>query len=218
MRGCMKRFLLAILITLIHAGAVQADDQAIGTVVSTTGTVSAKKGEETRTLSANSSVFEGDTVLVGLDSFVQIVLNDKSAINLLSGTEYTFNTFKYAAGASDNLYSSTLAVGGFRLLAGNIASGNPDQYEVNTPVATIGIRGTTIDAMTGPGANGTPESDVKVIYGSIKVKNASGTQDAQSGMTVEVTKNQAPKIVTGTPYLFRGRTFVGPGESICPAK
>lgn len=212
----MKRLLMCILMIMVYAGAVQAGDQSIGKVVSTTGSVSAQQGKGAkRALQANSTVFEGDTVLVGLDSFVQIVLNDKSAINLLSGTEYTFNTFKYASGASDNQSVSYLAQGGFRILAGDIASGNPDQYEINTPVATIGIRGTTVDSIVGPGPHGSMELDTKVLYGSIKVSNSLGTQDAQSGMTVVTLEGQTPKIVTGTPALFRGRSFVGPGESTC---
>ena len=215
----MKRFLIAILMMFIYVGAVQAADQPIGTVVSTTGSVSAMAGKGTkRTLKANSSVYQGDTIFVGLDSFAQIALNDKSAMNLLSGTEFTFDTFKYAAGSSDNQSVSYLAKGGFRLLAGNISSGNPDQYEVNTPVATIGIRGTTLDAMTGTGAHGVWETDVKVIYGSIRVSNSFGTQNAQSGMAVVTVEGEAPQSYTGTPYLFRGQIFTGPGESTCPVE
>ncbi len=213
----MKRWMLAILMMFVVA--IHAADKSIGTVVSTTGSVSAQLGKgEKRPLKANSPVYLGDTVFVGMDSFAQIVLNDNSAMNLLSGTVYTFKTFKYSDGASDNQYVSYLAKGGFRLLAGDIASGNPDQYQINTPVATIGIRGTTIDALLGKTNLGALELAVQVLSGSVNISNPYGAANAQTGMGVTTTAGQAPIIVQGTPAGLSGQTFVGPGQTTCPAQ
>jgi hypothetical protein len=39
-------------------------------------------------------------------------------------------------------YIMNLVEGGFRTITGTVAKNNPNDYQINTPVATIGVRGT----------------------------------------------------------------------------
>ncbi|MFA5938607.1 MAG: hypothetical protein WC809_04555 [Sinimarinibacterium sp.] len=84
-----------------------------------------------------------------------------------------------------------LLKGGFRTVSGLIGKGNPDEYRINTPVATIGIRGTDYwvilcDEMCAndpilldnlpPGVNPQGGVIVGVIQGNVFVINGAGKE------------------------------------------
>jgi hypothetical protein len=86
---------------------------------------------------------EGDTILTGASALAQLRLADGGMISVRGDTELKLDRFAYA-GKNDrgaNLLLSLLK-GGFRSVTGLIGQLNRDGYKINTPFATIGIRGT----------------------------------------------------------------------------
>ncbi len=144
--------------------------EPIGKVVAVQGTVIAKMGSTERTLLADSDVFVKEIIVVAIDALAQIQFTDGGLINLIGGTEYRVNTYKYRKTFQRDRSSAELLKGGFRALSGSIAKSNPSNYEVRTPSATIGLRGTILEAVIKDTA-----TYAGIEAGRAQVKNRAGS-------------------------------------------
>ena len=113
---------------------------AIGNVLIAKGVVTASGGSGLRTLAKGSEVFLGETVSTASDSFVVIKMADKSKISLRPKSEVTLEKFSQEEDKEEALFD--LIKGGLRTISGDIGKKRPENYQVETAVATIGIRGT----------------------------------------------------------------------------
>src|SRR5215813_6339631 len=128
-----------------------AEIASIGKVVSATGAVTV---EHTAAVVAQASlsagatgakvgdfVFKGDVVQTGADGKLGIAFTDGTAFNLSSNARMELNEFVYNPDGKSNASTFNLIKGTFTFVAGQVAkTGN---MKVDTPVATMGIRGTT---------------------------------------------------------------------------
>jgi hypothetical protein len=94
-------------------------------------------------LQINSLIFEGDRIETDLDSRVEILMDDGAEVllkedSVLKITEYVI-TAGYDAGSSSVF---DLLRGGLRKITGSIGASALANYQVQTGLATIGIRGT----------------------------------------------------------------------------
>jgi len=109
-----------------------------GTFAAVAGT-----GGEVRVLRNGSPVYGGDNIITAINASVQLRLQDGSLINLFSESDFRIESYKLNANKSKLLESFfSLVKGGFRSLTGALVQRNKKAYRLNTPVATIGIRGT----------------------------------------------------------------------------
>ena len=86
-------------------------------------------------------VYLGDVVQTGADGRLGINFTDGSSFNLSSNAHMTLNEFVYDPNGKSNSTLFNLTTGTFTFVAGNIAK--TGDMKVDTPVATMGIRGTT---------------------------------------------------------------------------
>jgi hypothetical protein len=123
----------------------------IGKVVTATGAVTVEHTAAT-VVQANLStgataakvgdfVFKGDVVQTGADSKLGIAFTDGTAFNLSSNARMELNEFVYNPDSTSNASSFNLVKGTFTFVAGKVAK--TGSMKVDTPVATMGIRGTT---------------------------------------------------------------------------
>ena len=132
--------------------AVQAGTaKPIGKVVAAVGSVTiehvnavvvqanvASQPDQTK---VGDSVYLGDVVQTGADGKISITFTDGTAFNLSSNAHMALNDFVYDPNGKSNSTFFSLARGTFTFIAGSVAkTGN---MKVDTPVATLGIRGTT---------------------------------------------------------------------------
>lgn len=191
----MKQFLSVILIFLFASGQLIAAPSSIGQVAVLNGNATAQLGNEPkRVLAKGSPIYKGDLIAVADNSQALIQLLDGTMVSFRSNTEYQVNLFEYSPGKDTNEYLSTLFKGGCRILAGNIAGGSPEQYQVKTPVATIGVRGTEFELYYEDG-----ELDCAVIEGQIIVRNQLGSSVISSREYAVTLQNRAPQRVTTIP-------------------
>lgn len=123
----------------------------IGKVVTAAGTVSVERANAAA-VQANASssgpqlregdlVYRGDVVTTGPDSKVSLVFADGTAFNVSSNARMELNEFVYNPDGKSNSSMFSLVKGTFTFVAGKIAkTGN---MRLDTPAATMGIRGTT---------------------------------------------------------------------------
>ena len=124
-------------------------NQPIGTVLAATGAVTARDAAGTvRNLVRKSEIFVHDTILVGADGFAQIKMADSAKIKFNPNTEFAFNEYSFDGNPdTPDTALMTMVKGGFRAISGSVGHGKGDDYRVDTPYASIGIRGTTHEAL-----------------------------------------------------------------------
>jgi hypothetical protein len=113
-------------VNIEHAGAVVIQANVAGQAVQT------KIGD---------LVYLGDVVQTGADGRIGINFTDGSSFNLSSNAHMTMTEFVYDPNGKSNSSFLSLTKGTFTFVAGNIAK--TGDMRVDTPVATMGIRGTT---------------------------------------------------------------------------
>jgi hypothetical protein len=85
--------------------------------------------------------YQGDVVRTGADGRVSINFTDGTSFNLSNNANMTLNEFVYDPNGKSNSTLFNLSKGTFTFVAGQIAK--TGDMKVDTPVATMGIRGTT---------------------------------------------------------------------------
>jgi hypothetical protein len=86
-------------------------------------------------------VYRGDVVQTGADGKVGITFTDGTAFNLSSNARMVLNEFVYDPNGTSNSTLISLTKGTFTFIAGKVAK--TGDMKIDTPVATMGIRGTT---------------------------------------------------------------------------
>ena len=134
------------------SGAMQAlaqTGESIGRIIRVKGEVTATNAAgQTRALARCSELFQEDTIVVGLNSAAQAKTVDSAVIAFRAETEFSFNTYSYDGDSSTaDTAVMTMVRGGFRTLSGSIGEEDQDDYRIDTPFASIGIRGTVHEAV-----------------------------------------------------------------------
>jgi hypothetical protein len=86
-------------------------------------------------------VYRGDVVQTEANSAVGIAFTDGTAFNLSSNARMVLNEFVYDPKGKSNSTLISLSKGTFTFVAGQVAK--TGDMRIDTPVATMGIRGTT---------------------------------------------------------------------------
>lgn len=134
--------LLAVLF-LFFSGTAYAQDP-VGQVLVSSGEVFAVNATGAkRTLVRGDALFEQD-LLVTKQGKTQIGFKDGALFTLHPNTE--FKVKQYVFEPEKKASWVELLKGGLRTATGLVAREAPDSYKINTPVATIGVRGTTVHA------------------------------------------------------------------------
>jgi hypothetical protein len=132
--------LLLALVSAAFAGPAAA---AAGRVDFAVGdaTVVGSDGRD-RPLTRGSELDTGDTVRTN-DGRVQVRMTDGAFISLQPNTEFGIKNYRFEGktDGSENAFYS-LAKGAMRTVTGLIGRVNRNRYQVGTPTATVGIRGT----------------------------------------------------------------------------
>jgi len=133
------------------AGGVESSP--IGKVVSATGSVTIEHanavivqanlpaGGGVGQTKAGDPVYKGDVVQTGADGKIAVTFTDGTTFNLLSNARMVLNEFVYDPNGKSNSTLFSLTKGTFTFIAGKVAK--TGDMKIDTPVATMGIRGTT---------------------------------------------------------------------------
>ncbi|MFH0933801.1 MAG: FecR family protein [Pseudomonadota bacterium] len=109
-------------------------------IVSGTATVTDKTGAN-QPVHAGMEIYSRQSIQTGADGEVHIVTEDGGFIALRPNTSFRVDRYQAKGEASDEVVFSLLK-GALRSITGWVARKNPLAYRLNTPTATIGVRGT----------------------------------------------------------------------------
>ena len=168
----------ALVLALLLAAPAQAAE-VVGRVISRVGEVVAVTPDgERRALERRSRIREGETLITGESGRAQVRFKDKGLVDLKPGSRFTVERYRAeAAGDGEDSAVMELIKGGMRTITGAVGGGDEQEYEVKTPVASIGIRGTqyVLRLCQGDCGEGIPEGLYGgVTQGRIGVANAAG--------------------------------------------
>lgn len=169
-------------------------------------------GKPARRIAKGDPIEEGDTVVTGATGQAQLLMSDEALVAVRPGTRLRVETYRYA-GKADGSERGVLALlrGSFRTVTGAIGRFNHDSYRVNTPTATVGIRGTDHEPLyippPAPGETpiGPPGTYDKVNAGETFIENAAGRIQVgpnQAGFA-PTTANVAPVRLPQIPGFMR---------------
>ena len=165
--------------TEVAQAATGADAQPIGTVDTTSGSVVATRMDGSKVeLEPGSPVFQGDVIETSGSGSVGVTLADETTFSMAENGNMVLDEMVYDPATQEGSVSISAVEGVFTFVSGQIAKTDPDAMTLNTPVATIGIRGTQVGLDVGEGADTTVVlmEEADGFVGEVVVSNAAGVQ------------------------------------------
>lgn len=182
------------------ANAERTEQSVVARVVDIKGNVSAinraDKNAKERPLSLGNPLYNSDTISSERDSYALLVFPDGQKITLQADSEMDIKQYNYQIKGKKDQVLLRLANGGLRALTGSIGKNDHNAYKLDTPVATIGIRGSGGDTATdGTGLQQTTWQD------TMFVRTANGEEhDVKEGFSLSLPNaNSQPQIYSTPP-------------------
>jgi fibronectin-binding autotransporter adhesin len=147
-----------------QAGAAVGAGQVIGHVTKLAGNATVIRNGVSIILHMGDNVEKGDVVQSGSDSTIGITFMDGTVFGLSSNARMVLNEMVYDPNGSSNSTLFSLVAGTISFVAGETAKHG--DMKIDTPVATMGIRGTAVLVeidFSVPGQNGTPNAKFQVL-------------------------------------------------------
>ncbi len=147
-----------------QAGTSAVVGQVIGHVTKLVGSATAVRNGVSIILNNGDNVEKGDVVQSGSDSTLGITFVDGTVFGLSSNARMVLNDMVYDPNGSNNSSLMSLVAGTISFVAGQTAKHG--DMKIDTPVATMGIRGTAVLVQidfTIPGQSGAPNASFQVL-------------------------------------------------------
>lgn len=203
LKRCLVVALWALLLTgplnllgvAISAHAASGD--TMGRVSRVQGQVLASFEGVTRPLALQDKVLTGDLLRTGKDARLEITVTDNTVLTLSGDTEFSVERYDLGRQQGAGAVLLKLTKGAFRVATGQLSSLRGGPFEVSTPLATVGIRGTEFWG----GYLTATEISVLLLAGKgVYIKNDAGTSEILrpgEGVTVGSRSEVPPE-----PFLW----------------
>lgn len=192
-QGAVARaFALLCCLLLLPLSALAQD--AAGRIIKSSGEVNAVSAAgASRPLARGSEFFVGETVQTGPRASVQLRFSDASVVTLEADSRFLISDYAFdgPGGAADSLVMSLLE-GTLRTISGSVGDSTGDTYRLDTPLASIGIRGTEYGVRVT--ANG--RTFVIVFDGGITLTPAGDGTPVNLGLGGESDMAEVPDALT----------------------
>ena len=183
----------AAAILLFTSGlALGAEAAAAGEVLLLRGAVTATQDGKTLRLYRGATIIVGDRLRTGTNGRLKLRMIDGTEITLGENSEFIVRAYELNAAAGIGRSALELTRGFFRAVTGKITKLRDNTFEVKTPLAIIGVRGTDFWGEQQPN-----RFRVAMLSGTaITVRNDYGSVEiTEAGLGTEITApGQAPRV------------------------
>lgn len=142
-------FTAAGLAALIAAAPLAAQAVGVTAVVRNNVQVTTVARPVLHKASVRETIAIGNDIVTGGQSMTQLLLLDKTSFTVGANSRIRIDRFVYDPRARQSAVSATVAKGAFRFMSGSALNKGKERSAINTPVASIGIRGTIVEGVVG---------------------------------------------------------------------
>jgi len=155
------------------------DGAPIGTVKTLTGEVWVTRADGTRVqLQAGDQVYQGDSIETGPKGAIGVLLADETTFSMGEASSMVLDEMVYDPATQNGSLNVSVVQGVFTFVSGQVAKTDPDAMKIDTPVATIGIRGTQVGIEIPPAGEGDMQivlmQEADGFVGEVVIENNSG--------------------------------------------
>jgi len=178
-----------IVMLLLVAGTAQAQAPAGVAAAVNPGVTGTPPALPTQMLEVGSDVVRNEHVKTDADGQTQLLFRDGSTMTLGPGADLTIDNFVYDPDTKTAKLAMTATVGVFRFVGGRASKDEP--VVVNTPTATIGIRGGINFTTVAPG---TGDTETSQAFGRDTTATSTSTGEervlTKNGFAMNIKANQ----------------------------
>jgi hypothetical protein len=146
----MKKILYGtIMLCLLTMNPAWAADAPVGRVKTQAGEASIIRQGQTVPAKPGASLFEGDQVQTGADGSLGFIFKDNTIMTLGPSSEMVITEFLFVPAEEELSMVVRMLKGTATFLTGMIGKLSPEAVRIETPEATIGIRGTRFGVQVG---------------------------------------------------------------------
>jgi len=160
-------------------------------------------------------MFIDDRIVTGANARLQVMLLDETVFTVGPGSDLVIDRFVYDPDQGTGEMAGQMTTGFLRYVSGQIGENAPEAVSIDTPAATIGIRGTALMIAEVPDQPDTffcgvlgPGRDNNALArpGGCIVSNEAGVSEVlREGYGVFVTRGQAPGAPVKIPDTLLGQ-------------
>jgi hypothetical protein len=170
-----------------------------GKVIKVQGDVRVRVADTGRSLSLedDSIVYVGDTVFTGREGKVKLLMKDESIITLGRSSTMLVRSYQVEPGSGKRKSVLALISGKLRALVNKTFGSGDSIFEVQTPIAIAGVRGTHLLVVTGmkPGSTQTGSLVACLdgeVYSTNRDQNIGGGVNLGPGDCSDIFEDMAP--------------------------
>ena len=119
-----------------------AADAPIGSVKTMTGAASIVRPDKVIPAKVGEKIFKADILRTGADGSMGVIFKDDTLLSLGPSSELVIDEFLFAPAQGKLSFVTRMLKGTAAYLSGIIAKLSPESVRFETPVASVGIRGT----------------------------------------------------------------------------
>jgi hypothetical protein len=173
-----------------YAGPLQGSEP-VGAAKEVSGNVTITRTDGTvEKVTAGTPVFEGDVIETDAEGAVDLVFADETSFAVSSNARMAIDEYVYDPSTESGSTEVSMLKGLFIFTSGLIARNDPDDVNIDTPVGSIGIRGTMI-------AGNVDTGEFTVIEGAIVIRSFHGEELTLSNALETVSFDAATGQIAG---------------------
>jgi flagellar biosynthesis GTPase FlhF len=190
------------------AAAASASERNIaGTIELIEGDVRVFDAAKTpRSVAKGDKVYEGESIVTGKDGEVHLDMEDSGFIGVRPDTRMRFTKYQANGEATDTSVIGLLK-GAVRSVTGWIGKDNASAYQIRTPTAVVGVRGTDHETLVIPQGQGNADAGTydKVNIGGTTLQTKQGKVDVEPDRAgfVSFRAGSRPQLLERVPRFFK---------------
>ena len=134
---------LGLALSLLAASAWAAEGETIGSVKNLQGQATVVRNQQSLPARVGMALIKSDLLKTGSNSTIGVILRDDTLLSLGPDSEIALADFAFSPNEGKLSFVARMMKGTAACLTGQIGRLSPKSFRFETPVATIGIRGTT---------------------------------------------------------------------------
>ncbi len=150
------------------ANASMSDESPVGAVEEMSGEATVIRADGTsEPITLGTPIYQGDVIETSDNGAVNISFIDETSMAVSQNARLAVDEYQFDPATESGVTNFSVLRGVFVFTSGLIGRDDPDDVQIDTPVGSIGIRGTIIAGHINPGG----ESEITVVEGAIVVRN-----------------------------------------------